>query len=396
MRALRALAAALAVSLSATLAPAIDLSRAEGSIRVATFNASLSRRGAGLLERDVATRDAQVMAVAEIVLRVRPDVLLIQEIDRDPGGRALAAFAGLLAEGVAGLDGIDYPHRFQGRVNAGEPSGLDLNGDGRIMGPDDAFGFGRFPGQYGMAVLSRHPLGPAREYRLFPWSAMPDARRPVWPDGRAFHADEVWGVLRLSSKSHWIVPVETPAGRIHLLAAHPTPPVFDGEEDRNGARNADEIRLLTAMIDGAGWLVDDAGRPGGLREGDAFVVAGDLNADPADGAARREGISVLLTHPRLADAAPESPGAVAAAAADGGANARHRSPPGQDTADWRDSPGPGNLRVDYLLPSSGLRVTGSGVFWPLPDDPLARLVSGGREPASSDHRLVWLDIGAER
>jgi len=30
---------------------------------------------------------------------------------------------------------------------------------------------------------------------------------------------------------------------IHILASHPTPPVFDGVEDRNGRRNHDEIRL---------------------------------------------------------------------------------------------------------------------------------------------------------
>ncbi len=37
--------------------------------------------------------------------------------------------------------------------------------------------------------------------------------------------------------------MNTPGGTVHFLVSHPTPPVFDGPEDRNGARNADEIRL---------------------------------------------------------------------------------------------------------------------------------------------------------
>ena len=46
-----------------------------------------------------------------------------------------------------------------------------------------------------------------------------------------------------------------------------------------------------------------------------------------------------------------------------------------------------------MLPSTGLEVTGAGVFWPKGGDPLARLVATkGRKRASSDHRLVWVDL----
>ena len=97
------------------------------------------------------------------------------------------------------------------------------------------------------------------------------------------------------------------------------------------------------------------------------------------------------------DGAPE-------AALSGGANATHLSPAAQDTADWRDEPSsgpaPGNMRVDYVLPSIGLTITGSGIFWPEADSPLARLIAkdptGGRRPVSSDHRLVWVDVMPER
>lgn len=369
--------------------------RAAGSVRVATLNAALGRPGAGLLLREMAAGSAQIDAIAEIVLRVRPDILLVTKFDRDPEGRALAAFADRLRAGIGGVAGVDYPHLYQGPVNAGEPSGHDLDGDGRRAGPRDAHGYGRFPGQFGMALMSRFPVDrdAARAFNAYPWADLPGADRPVAPDGAPHHPDPVWQDLRLSSVGHWDVPVTLPSGaRLHVLAAHATPPTFDGPEDLNGRRNADEIRLLRGLIQGAAWIVDDSGRAGGIAPDAAFVFAGDLNADPHDGEARREAIRALLAHPRLQDPRPASAGG-AEAAGQGGANAGHAGPAALDTADWRDRPEPGNLRVDYVLPSAGLEVTGAGVFWPPERHPLARLVAGGgREPASSNHRLVWVDL----
>lgn len=392
MRRAGALALWLALAFPAWAAEPWE-ARAPDSIRVATFNAGLVRKGAGMLVREMEGPSAQIDAVAEIVLRVRPDILLLQKFDRDPAHRALTAFAGRLKAGVAGLEGLDYPFLYQGPVNTGIPSGHDLDGDGRTRGPRDAFGYGRFPGQYAMALLSRFPIDydGLRTFQRFPWADLPGADRPVNPDGTPFHADAVWQALRLGSASHWDVPVTLPGGALHILAAHPTPPVFDGPEDFNGRRNADEIRLLQAMIGTAGWLKDDHGAPGGLEPGAPFVVMGDLNADPFDGEARRAAVTALLADPRLQDPHPASPGA-AEAARSGGANAAQTGPAGQDTADWRDDPGPGNMRVDYVLPSAALSVTGAGVFWPEAASPLARLIAGGRRPASSDHRLVWVDI----
>ena len=117
-----------------------------------------------------------------------------------------------------------------------------------------------------------------------------------------------------------------------------------------------------------------------------FVIAGDLNADPEDGDSAPGAIRQLLDHPLIdASATPASDGAAAAAAAQGRANARHRGDPRFDTADFDDK-APGNLRVDYVLPSSNLTVLGSGVYWPLPGEPGAALID------ASDHRLVWIDV----
>ncbi len=367
-----------------------------GTVRIATFNASLVRQGAGVLASDIAKRDPQVLAVAEILLRVRPDVLLLNELDHDPDGVALGRLAALLADGVEGLPGLDYPHLFAAEPNTGVPSGHDLDGDGKTMGAGDALGFGRFPGQYGMAILSRFALGSARTFRTLPWAALPGAEAPLNADGTPYWPEAVWQALPLSSKSHWDVTVELPGGRaLHLLASHPTPPVFDGPEDRNGLRNAAEIGFWAAYLDGTA-LPDDAGETAPLAPEAAVVLLGDLNLDPEDGDGRRQAIRALLDHPRLQDPRPTSAGGPAAAAAQGGANAGQAGDPALDTADWRDDRdggAPGNMRVDFVLPSRRLEIVGAGVFWPAPDDPLARLVAErGRERASSDHRLVWVDI----
>ena len=371
--------AALAAPASAD-SPALE--KPDGRLRVATFNASLARKGAGVLIEDIARRDPQVMAVVEILQRVRPDIVLINEIDHDPEGLAVAALVDLLAvDGRA--DGIAYNHVFTAPVNAGVPSGFDLDGDGRTMGPADALGYGRFPGQYGMAVLSRWALGPARTFRTLLWAHAPWVKAPRNPDGTAYYPRAAWIRLPLSSKSHWDLVATLPGGRsLHLLASHPTPPVFDGPEDRNGLRNAAEIRFWIDYVAGRGWMRDDAGQVGALPAGADFVILGDLNADPKRGAGSRGTIAALTGLALINDPRPVSPGA----------GRRRRA-----TTNWPGGTGPGPMRVDYVLPSATLEVVGSGVFWPAADDPLAGLVArDGRRHASSDHRLVWVDIRVKR
>jgi 3-phytase len=359
-------------------------------VRFATFNASLNRRETGELAQDLASRDnIQARKVAEIIQRVRPDVLVLNEFDFDEDGLA----ARLLQEnylniGQGGQAPIRYPHRFTAPVNTGVKTEFDLDNDGRRLGAGDAQGFGFFPGQYGMVVYSRFPIDPkaVRTFQKFLWKDMPGALLPVDPQTTApYYTAEELSVLRLSSKSHWDLPVQLGDRVIHLLCAHPTPPVFDGPEDRNGRRNHNEIRLWADYLDPerADYLVDDLGRRGGLQADAAFVIAGDMNADPLDGDSFEGAIRQLLEHPRVARiAAPRSEGASKAAARDS-AGHRHRGDAANDTALFR---GPGNLRADYVLPSKDLRIIDSGVFWPAEGEEGADLID------ASDHRLVWIDI----
>jgi endonuclease/exonuclease/phosphatase family metal-dependent hydrolase len=212
--------------------------------------------------------------------------------------------------------------------------------------------------------------------------------REVKTDAGSFYDQAEQAIFRLSSKSHWDVPIRTPAGRLHFLVAHPTPPVFDGPEDRNGKRNHDEIRLLADYVssDTGGYIYDDRGRKGALDAEASFVIAGDLNADPHDGDSTGNSIQQLLEHPRIECAsAPTSAGGAEQAVLQAGQNAEHQGDSAADTGDFGDE-ATGNLRLDYVLPSNDLEVTGSGVYWPKSDEPGFDLVG------ASDHRLVWIDV----
>jgi hypothetical protein len=375
------------------------------TVRFATFNASLNRNFAGQLISDLSTPgNDQADTVAEIIQRTRPDVLLINEFDFDDQGPGGSSLAGRLFQdnylsvphGTAAP--IVYPYRFVAPSNTGIPSGFDLNNNGSVGGPDDAFGFGFFPGQFGMAVYSMFPIDQdaIRTFQLFLWKDMPGALLPDDPSTAApadWYSPAELAVFRLSSKSHWDVPIQIGRRTVHFLVSHPTPPVFDGPEDRNGTRNHDEIRLWADYVhpSRSGYIVDDEGERGGLRPGALFVIAGDQNSDPLDGDSIPGSAQLLLEHPLInTKVTPDSEGAVEQAALQRGANLSHRGDPRFDTADFSDV-APGNLRADYVLPRKNIGIVDAAVFWPTSDDPLFPLVGTFPFP-SSDHRLVWIDV----
>lgn len=296
--------------------------------------------------------DAQVDATIRVIAAADADILVLQGVDYDAEGAALTALAGRLAQA-----GRPYPHRLSLRPNTGRPTGVDIDGDGRSWRARDAHGYGHFNGQGGMAILSRYPIGDVRDFSGLLWSDLPgSAAAEVLPQAAL-------PILRLASVAAWDVAVTLPDGPLHLLALHATPPVFDGPEDRNGHRNADELRFWRLYLEG--WA------PGGAAfAADRFALIGTFNVDPDRGEGRRAALDALLAHPRLQDPVPRRPGG------------------GTQTADWAD-PVPGDLRVDYILPAARLRVTGAGVLWPEGE---AGALPLSLVAAASDHRLVWVDL----
>lgn len=363
------------------------------SIRVATFNVSmdasnylesdqLATDGAGALRRALKENHPQIRNIAEIIQRTRPDVLILNEFDYLPNAAGIDRFQeNFLGAGQNGAEPIHYPYVYTAPVNTGVPSGFDLDNDGTTTGPADAWGYGFYPGQYGMVVLSQQPIltEQVRTFQQFKWKDMPQALQPLKPNSDIpFFVAEAWQQMPLSSKSHWDIPVQVGDRALHLLVSHPTPPVFDGPENRNGRRNHDEIKFWADYVvrERADYIYDDQGTPGGLKPHQRFVIAGDLNAS-LEGDNIPGTIDQLLAHPLVqGDIQPSSAGA-AAHSPDNPVAKYH-------TAAWRN-------RVDYVLPSVfGIEVLDSGVFWPPATDPLHRLVEGRK--SGSDHRLVWLDI----
>jgi hypothetical protein len=273
-------------------------------------------------------------------------------MDHDAGLAALSALAATLEEA-----GRAYPHRLALAPNTGRPTGIDLDGDGRSHRARDAQGFGYFTGDGGMALLSHFPIGEVRDFTTFLWADLPGSTAATVTPEAAL------GLLRLHSVGAWDVEILTPSGPFHVLASHASAPVFDGPEDRNGLRNADEIGFWRLYLDG--WTPE-----GPPFVAEAFAVAGTLNVDPDRGEGRREALEALLAHPLLSDPEPLGAGGTA-------------------TAYWER--GPGALRVDYILPGRSDSVVASGVLWPDPDAPLMGVTDETARRASA-HRLVWMDL----
>lgn len=358
------------------------------AVRVATFNVQeLSRRK--LEEGGGGGLHPQLEAAATILRKVRPDILVLQEVDHvpgvPPGDGVVRDFQADYLE--VGDEPLVYAYRYMAPSNTGELSGLDLDGrdgtatpaeEGSDAHAQDSWGFGLYPGQYAMAILSRFPIDTAsvRTFRLLPWSALP---RHHMPEG--YFPPGIRERVRLSSKSHWDVPISTPAGTLHLLVSHPTPPAFDGPEGRNQRRNFDEIGFWSRYLDQDETLVDDSGGTGGWN-GAPFLVAGDLNADPLRYGISFQGttaIGQLLEHPAVQD-----PGELLRSEGARAASISNAPTDEANTAGFL-----GGRRVDYLLPDRRLRPVDGGVYWP---DPATDPEGATLAALASDHRLVWIDL----
>ncbi|WP_257326027.1 endonuclease/exonuclease/phosphatase family protein [Pseudoalteromonas rhizosphaerae] len=363
---------------------------AASSLRVATFNVSMDATNYAENDKDVdpnglvnalQTNHPQIKNIAEIIQRIRPDILLLNEFDYVSKAQGIDYFkTHYLAKSQNKQPAIDYPYSYVGPVNTGLKTPFDLDNDGQATGiKGDAFGFGFFEGHYGMAVLSRYPIDfdKIRTLQTFKYKDMPNAKMPIDPTtGENWYNNEEWQALRLSSKSFWDIPVTVKGKTLHVIASHPTPPVFDGAEDRNGLRNHDEVRLIKDYIASADYLYDDHGVKGGLAEKSRFVIVGDLNAAPEGDKKRPDTTDQLLKNSLInSQFTPISKGAKTTYSEKYAA---------AYTAYWQ-------ARADYVLPSTyGIEVHDGGVFWPTKSSELYRLIKDRN--ASSDHRMVWLDI----
>ena len=114
-----------------------------------------------------------------------------------------------------------------------------------------------------------------RTFQHFLWKDMPGA---MLPDDPATAAPADWyspaelDVFRLSSKSHWDVPIDDrQQDRALPRLAPDAARRSTAPEDRNGTRNHDEIRFWADYVTGGArrrYIYDDAGATGGLAHGE--------------------------------------------------------------------------------------------------------------------------------
>lgn len=354
------------------------------ALRIATFNVE-DVRGVQLESDD----DPRLKQIAAIIQRVRPTIILLNEIETSqiggPSNAEKFVYHYLAVSQGEGLEPIRFD-AYTPPTNTGIHSGFDLDRSGTLDATvppqdtagqtaeqraygNDCFGFGGFPGQYGMALLVNPRLKIRRDeirtFQNFLWKDLPGHMPPVLEDGTHWYSDDAWDRMRLASKTFADVPIELPNGTVlHALISHPTPPAFDGPEKRNVLRNHDEIALIRAYIDDSQALYDDAGGEGGLSPDATFVILGDLNADPSDGSSLEMTIfSQLLSSHRLApDQHP-------------GSEVRIDGLDRTDTVRF-------GLRVDYVLPSADITITDSGIWRD----------AGEAAAFPSDHFPVWAEV----
>lgn len=371
------------------------------NLRVATFNVSMEalnytdkkqqnavKIDSNKLSQALKNDHQQIKNIAEIIQRVNPDIILLNEFDRiDDSTTNIHYFLKhYLNKPQHNQQAINYPYFYQGAVNTGVKIDSDLNLDGSSSQlPVDAHGFGYFVGHFGMVLLSKYPIDEKaiRTFQKFKWHDMPNALKPINPEtNQPWFSKEAWQTLRLSSKSHWDIPIKINDETVHILASHPTPPVFDGPENRNGKRNHDEIRFWFDYIntDQGAYIYDDNNQKGPLQANQRFIIMGDQNASSVEGDAimtkASKGIIALLGSDKIQDPLPTSMG--------GQMHSSGNSHGINHTAYW-------GMRADYILPSTfGFTINKSGVFWPQSNEETHRLIKNRQ--ASSDHRLVWVDV----
>jgi endonuclease I len=377
--------------------------------KFATYNTSMFRDGAATLANDLApVTNTQAQGIARVIQRNNPDVILVNEFDYDAAGLAAKRFKeNYLEVAQNGENPVYYPYMFVAPSNTGIHSGFDLDNNGSVVSTpgatgygEDALGFGTRVGQYSFVVFSKFPIDTAniRTFQKFLWKDMPGALLPDNPNiagpGDWYSPDEL-NVFRLSSKNHADIPVLVNGTPVHILASHPTPPVFDDPGsglpwiagvDHNGRRNSDEIRFWSDYINptASAYIYDDTetvSTPGGgLPPNSRFIICGDQNADNNEGDSTDPAIKQLIGGIATVGGAviPPNPYVNSTFVPGGGSG-----PQPDDTAGFS-----GGVRVDYALPSAyGLTVNSGAVFWP---PTAAGTISDAT--AQTDHYMVHISL----
>ena len=213
--------------------------------------------GETLTEEETALLKAvmQIRNVAEVIQRTDPDVLVLAEFNNDgaaENNQGLIDFQNnyLSHAQHADVSSISYKYTKNIPTNTGLQSGYDLDRSGKAEGPDDAWGFGIYHGQYAFSVFSKIPFDEEsyRTFQNFKWKDMEGEKNieivncdGELPDGLQcgdpWYTEDAWNAIPLSSKNHIDLPVILQVNgkevRIHFMASHPAPPISNNPANHN-------------------------------------------------------------------------------------------------------------------------------------------------------------------
>lgn len=347
----------------------------------------------------VAGETPRVRQIAQVIQRIRPNVVVLSGLAYDaeggPGvpkeGQAGSNAARLVEGYLAKPQATDLqPLSFTASMpptNSGMPSGMDLDRSGKVVTEfslsaeaanpafsGDAWGPGAYPGQFGLAILvdPRLTLGKdVRTFRLMPWDYMPSASLPPAPEGQTgkggWFTPEQLKTVRLAATTTIDAPITLPNGRVvHVVSSNPSVLGGTDQQQRRARRHRDEIRFLADYVEGLGYIVDDSGVGGGLSTDATFVIMGQFNASPEDERSLGDPIaSVLFSTTRL------NVGVTPLGEGDGPRDATSRD----------------GRRTTYMLPSANIGIVAAGVWRVPPVDEQGRAMAF----PSADFP-VWMDL----
>lgn len=359
------------------------------TVRVRMGHWNIKELGTAKLLEDA--HSPQLQAMAEILARFQPDFLSVNELQFDienvpdqglPGAPA-GTLPGNACEGRNGRRLADRLHELQPTLeydytvvamgNSGVPfvTTEEVSDEFHVR-PDE------YLGRYSLGLLSRYPIlhDQVRVLHDLAWSALPGNRIDRIREELGIEVPEGYWLFE---KAIVVVPIDVQGITLYVVLLHP---MTSGFSDMNPHRNHDELRALTL------WLSGELDAPGWepLPEDARFILVGDFNIDPEDGAGDPDSIAQVLANPRVVAYFPESAGGTK------GTNPRRNSfLSGCGNADGHlptNVKSKLQLQLDYMLPSATIgQPVASEIFFP--PYPSADWTLACR---ASDHRFVYEDL----
>jgi hypothetical protein len=313
-------------------------------------------------------------AAAEVIQRVKPQVLFLSGLDVDAQELTVSKFSSsFLTVTQSGQTPIQYPHLYCMKSNNKLRSSC---------------------------ILSKFPFksDKIRTFKNFAWEDMQKSKIPKnfrfqskYKNPIQAKLDRLKSAKKLFSHNFADIPMVIGKTEIHLIHLLSAPTELESlSETVIPEQYQDESQFLQDYLspETSQYIEDDSGKKGGIAANAHYVIGADFRMDPSDGPGTKTSINQLLDLDILnSNVLPNSVGATEDAAVEAGKNAFHIGTASNDTTYFSPETH-GNLRTSFLIPNKSLTIDSSGVFWPDTSHPARRLI----DPKVTNRRLIYVDL----